>query len=165
MIEELIKNLRLLPHPEGGFYRETYRSEGTIPQSALEGYGGDRNHSTAIYFLLTEGNFSAFHRIRQDEIWHHYLGGAIEVHVIDPDGEYTKHLVGKDFEQDQEPQLVVKGGCWFASRVASGTQYALAGCTVAPGFDFEDFEMARRDELANLFPAHASVIKELTHPT
>lgn len=158
----LIKKLGLQPHPEGGFYKETYRSQAEIPQHALDGYPGSRNCCTGIYFLLTAGNFSAFHKIRQDEMWHHYQGGAVEVHVIEPDGNYTLHKLGKDMGQDEAPQLVVPGGCWFASRVANGAEYALTGCTVAPGFDFEDFVLAKRENLINAFPGYENIITELT---
>lgn len=162
-IDYIRKHLNLLPHPEGGFYKEVYRSKETIPLSALpKGYSGDRNHSTSIYFLLTSDNFSAFHRIKQDEIWNFYTGDPLYVHVIDPEGNYTRHELGLDFENGAQPQFVVPGGCWFASSVKEGGQFSLVGCTVAPGFDFEDFELAEYQELADLYPKHDSVIKALT---
>ena len=160
--ESLAQQLQLLPHPEGGYYRETYRSTAAIPQSALPGYLGDRHHSTAIYFLLTAGNFSAFHRIRQDEVWHFYSGDPVEVIEISPEGTLTITELGTDFAAGQVPQHVVPGGAWFGSRVKAGGEYGLTGCTVAPGFDFADFELAERSMLNEMFPEHASLIAGLT---
>jgi len=162
-ITYLRETFELLPHPEGGFFRETYRSAGTIPHQALNpAFTGDRNYSTAIYFLLTSGNFSAFHRIRQDEVWHFYGGSPLYVHVIDPAGNYTRHEVGMDIARGAVPQLVVPAGCWFASSVTEKDAYSFVGCTVAPGFDFADFELAERKALTREFPQHAEVIARLT---
>ena len=160
--ESLAQQLQLLPHPEGGYYRETYRSTVAIPQSALPGYLGDRHHSTAIYFLLTAGNFSAFHRIRQDEVWHFYSGDPVEVIEISPEGTLTITELGTDIAGGQAPQHVVPGGAWFGSRVKAGGEYGLTGCTVAPGFDFADFELAERSMLTGMFPEHTSLIAGLT---
>jgi predicted cupin superfamily sugar epimerase len=159
-IQDLVDRLDLLPHPEGGYYKETYRSDlSQLPPGALA-IKEKRNLSTAIYFLLTKGNFSAFHRIKQDELWHHYMGHAIAVHTISPEGKYYKLLLGKDLAKGELPQHVVKGGTWFASE--SLGDYSLAGCTVAPGFDFSDFELPPRDLLLELFPQHREVILSLT---
>ena len=107
-IDEIVKELGLEKHPEGGFYKETYRSEGTIKASCLpEHYNGIRNYSTCIYFLLTSNNFSAFHKIKQDEIWHFYSGSPISIHVISKLGIYKKHVIGADLENGMLPQLVV----------------------------------------------------------
>jgi uncharacterized protein len=159
---QLIDRLELLPHPEGGYYRETYRSKGLIPQSALEGFEGDRNFSTAIYFMLTSESFSALHRIKQDEVWHFYTGSPLHVHVIDAKGNYTKNLVGINISNGEVPQLVVKAGDWFGASVADRNSFSLVGCTVAPGFDFKDFEMGTREQLKALFPQHAEIIQRLT---
>lgn len=162
-IQYLVKKLKLEPHPEGGFFRETYRSQDEIPQDVLQGkYDGPRNISTTIYFLLTSDNFSAFHRIKQDEIWHFYLGSPISLHVISDKGIYTRHCIGNDFEKGQFPQFTVKGGDWFASEVEESNSFALAGCTVSPGFDFADFEMASQESLITLYPAHHKIITKLT---
>jgi predicted cupin superfamily sugar epimerase len=162
-VNKLVENLRLLPHPEGGFFKEVYRSEKIIPREALPGdFSGDRSYCTSIYFLLTSKNYSAFHRIKQDEIWHFYGGTALSVHVIDKKGNYTEHKVGMDFRDGEAPQLVVPAGCWFASSVAKKDSYAFVGCTVAPGFDFEDFELAKRSTLTALYPKLANVIHRLT---
>lgn len=145
--------LDLQPHPEGGYYRETYRSRETMD------FGGIHNVSTCIYFLLTEDTFSAFHRIRQDEIWHFYDGSTLLLHTISPEGEYRCVRIGNEFENGDVPQFVVTAGTWFAAEVPQG--YALTGCTVAPGFDFLDFELAETESLSGLFPLHRSVIERL----
>jgi len=160
---EVIKALGLEPHPEGGFFKETYRSSGKIPKAALgEDFAGDRNYCTAICFLLLPGNFSAFHRLRQDEIWHYYSGSPVYVHVIDKQGNYTRHTVGSDIKNGEVPQLTVRAGCWFASSVKEGSGYSLTGCTVSPGFDFADFELAKREELVKAYPQHEQIIRQLT---
>ena len=162
-IAKLIQHLGLLPHPEGGYYRETYRSNGTIEKP--DGFAGERNFSTAIYFLLTAGNFSAFHRIKADEVWHFYDGSPASIHVIDTSGAYTLHKLGIDFSKGEVPQLVVKAGDWFGSSVEEGGSYSLVGCTVAPGFDFNDFEMGDRTELMKSYPQHREIIERLTRNT
>ncbi len=162
-IQNLVENLELLPHPEGGFYKEVYRSKKVIAKDALpDNFSGNRNYCTSIYFLLTSENFSAFHRIKQDEIWHFYGGSSLSVHVIDEDGNYAEHKVGMNFSAGEQPQLVVPAGCWFASSVAKKDSYAFVGCTVAPGFDFDDFELAARSELTEEYPQHSSIIHRLT---
>lgn len=159
----IIEQLGLSPHPEGGYFKETYRSEGTIPKSVLPSqYQGDRNYATSIYFLLTSGNFSAFHKILQDEQWHFYAGSPILVHMISPDGLYSKVKVGSDLDKDEVPQFTVPGGFWFASEVIAADHWALAGCTVSPGFDFFDFTLAAREDLTRQFPKHKEIIHRLT---
>ena len=134
-----------------------------LPQAALPaGFTGARAASTAIYFLLEGKNFSAFHRLRSDEVWHLYAGEALVVHVIEPDGNYSAIGLGTDLEAGQVLQAVVRAGCWFASHVADWKSFALVGCTVAPGFDFADFEMAKREELAARYPQHRELIEQLT---
>lgn len=161
--DDLIRTLRLLPHPEGGYYRETYRCAEMIPAAALPGrYQGARAMSTAIYFMLTGENFSAFHRLHSDELWHFHAGRAIEAHMIHPGGRHECITVGCDIPGGELPQVVFPAGCWFAARMKDRKGFGLVGCTVAPGFDFADFELARRDELTGLFPAHAALINEFT---
>lgn len=161
--QSIVKSLNLLPHPEGGFYKETYRSSLIIPKSVLaDNFSGDRSVCTGIYFLLTSDNFSAFHRIQQDEMWHYYSGSPLLVHIIDPKGHYSEIEVGLDFDNGQQPQFVVPAGCWFASSVKEENSFSLVGCTVAPGFDFDDFELASFDMLSNKFPQHQQIIKKLT---
>jgi predicted cupin superfamily sugar epimerase len=110
-------------------------------------FTGARAASTAIYFLLEGKNFSAFHRLRSDEVWHFYVGTPLVVHVIEPEGTYSSIELGRDLEAGQVPQAVVRAGCWFASHVADWNSFAVVGCTVAPGFEFADFEMGKRREL------------------
>jgi predicted cupin superfamily sugar epimerase len=162
-VQEIVEKLNLLPHPEGGFYKETYRSEGQISQGSLnENFSGKRSYCTAIYFLLTKDNFSAFHKIKQDEMWHFYAGSPLTVHMIDKEGNYSKQLIGNNFSKNELPQFVVPKDSWFASCVEDGKEYALVGCTVSPGFDFDDFELANRDLLVKKYPNHKNIITKLT---
>ena len=157
-----IEKLKLEAHPEGGYFRQTYKSDLLIAREALPGFAGARAASTAIYFLLEGKNFSAFHRLRSDELWHFYAGSPLAVHVIDPAGSYSSILLGNDVEAGQTFQAVVRAGCWFASHVADWKSWALVGCTVAPGFEFGDFEMAKRVELSAQYPQHREMIEKLT---
>jgi predicted cupin superfamily sugar epimerase len=158
----LIKTLGLKPHPEGGFYAETYRSSDHIPANIFNGrYGGPRSVCTAIYYLVTAGNFSAFHRIKSDEIWHFYAGQPLDLHLLSG-GLHQQIKIGNQMERGELPQYVVPAGTWFASGPAEGSQYSLLGCTVSPGFDFSDFELADRDQLTKEYPQHAEVIAKFT---
>ena len=158
-----IQTLSLQPHPEGGFYRQTYKADLVLPREALPPqFSGPRAACTAIYFLLDGENFSAFHRLRSDELWHFYIGGPLAVHVINEDGHYSEIHLGTDPKAGQVLQSLVKAGCWFASRLRDPKSYALVGCTVAPGFDFEDFELAKRTELIECYPQHQQLIEKLT---
>lgn len=162
-VEQIIKQLNLSPHPEGGYYKETYRSTGQIDKPSLpEVYGSERNYCTGIYFLLTSDTFSAFHKINQDEMWHFYQGTTIELHIISESGVHTKHLIGTNFDRGEVPQLVVPGNHWFAAKVIEKDSFALVGCTVSPGFSFEDFVLPTRTELLQLFPQHVDVITEFS---
>ena len=160
--QSYIESLQMQPHPEGGFFRESYRSEQTMEVPAPGGGTQQRNVCTAIYFLLEAGNFSAFHRIKSDEIWHFYAGQALEVLELLPDGELCCTRLGSDILRGEIPQYVVPADTWFASRVVDGGTFSLVGCTVAPGFDFADFQLARRQELLEIFPQHRQIITELT---
>jgi uncharacterized protein len=158
-----IKKLNLESHPEGGFYRQTYKADLVLPHQALPPtFTGPRPVSTAIYFLLEGKSFSAFHRLRSDELWHFYAGAPLVVHVIGESGEYSRILLGSDPDAGEELQAVVKAGCWFASHVADAKSFALVGCTVAPGFDFADFELAKREKLTRLYPQHRELIEKFT---
>ncbi|MEQ8910626.1 MAG: cupin domain-containing protein [Vicingaceae bacterium] len=154
-----VKKLNLQAHPEGGFYKETYRS---LIQGEFDGFSNKRNLSTGIYFLLDSDSFSAFHRIKSDEMWHHYEGSALTVHMIHEDGEYRKQKIGKNVDQGEVPQFVVPANVWFASEIEEEKGYALVGCTVAPGFDFADFELADK-KLKTIFPQHRKLIVRLSH--
>jgi uncharacterized protein len=158
-----IEKLGLIAHPEGGHYCETYRSQLVIAKEALPPqFHGPRLVSTAIYFLLEGENFSAFHRLRSDELWHFYAGSPFVVHVIEGDGSHTEISIGDNPDAGERLQAVVKAGCWFASHIRNPESFALAGCTVSPGFDFEDFELGRRAELTRLYPQHRELIQQLT---
>ncbi len=160
-----IERLDLRPHPEGGYFRETYRAGETIAPPALpERFGGARAFSTAVYFLLTRDAFSAFHRIRSDELWHFYAGDAVTLVILDADGKgaLTTASLGRDPVRGDSPQVVIPAGAWFAAEVASQGEFALVGCTVAPGFDFADFELGERVQLVQRYPHHRGVIERLT---
>jgi predicted cupin superfamily sugar epimerase len=158
-----IDGLQLRRHPEGGWFRETYRSEEVMSHAALPPrFGGDRAFSTAIYFLLDGDDFSALHRLKQDEVFHFYDGSALTLHVIDPLGSYSMVQIGRDLAAGAFPQAVVKAGCLFGAAVSDPRTFALVGCTVAPGFDFADFEMPDRQELLRKLPQHRQVIERLT---
>lgn len=158
----LIEKLQLESHPEGGYFKETYRSEGIIPADALPGFDGDRNYATAIYFLLLDDNFSAFHRIKSDETWHFYTGTPIVVTEIGTDGTLMETTLGADIADGQVFQYTVKAGHYFASEVLGRQGFALVGCTVAPGFDFRDFDMPDRQHLTDAFPHLRETIERLT---
>ncbi len=158
-----IDRLGLVRHPEGGHYRESYRSHESIARSHLpERLSGDRSFSTAIYFLLPGDEFSAFHRIKQDEVWHFYEGSTLTIHVIDPKGEYSRIALGRRIERGEALQAMVTAGYLFGASVDDPASYALVGCTVAPGFDFDDLEVPRREALLAQYPQHRAIIERLT---
>ena len=160
---EWIDRLRLAPHPEGGWFRETYRADEEIAAAALPArFGGVRAFSTAIYFLLDAPAVSALHRIRSDEVWHFYRGDALTVFTIAADGVLGTSRLGADPGHGETFQLVVRGGTWFGAALDRDDAFALVGCTVAPGFDFADFELAERAELIARFPQHRAMIERLT---
>ena len=162
-VETLVKELHLLPHPEGGYYKETYRSKGKITQACLSpDFKGDRNMATGIYFLIEKGNFSALHKIKSDETWHFYYGDALEVIEINEVGNLTITKIGSNLSKGETFQYTVKANTWFGSRVSEKGSFSLVGCTVYPGFDFNDFELAKRLDLIKQFPQHNQLISELT---
>ena len=163
-INDIIEKFDLNQHPEGGYFKETYRSSGSITNENLStDFTGDRNYSTGIYFLLTSDSFSAFHKINQDEMWHFYLGTTLKLHMISPKGEYSYVLIGNKIIDNEVPQFVVPAQYWFAAEVLEKNSYAFTGYTVAPGFDFKDFVLPERKELVDLFPQHEEIITRLTH--
>lgn len=155
--KEIIQQLQLQPHPEGGWYRETYRSADTL----VNKNGAKRNVCTAIYFLLEEKDKSHFHRIESDETWFFHSGETLEVIMIE-DGELRTVLLGNNLSKGEMPQFTVPARTWFAAKIKSGTGYSLVSCTVAPGFDFLDFELAEREKLSNEFSELKDVIREFT---
>jgi uncharacterized protein len=156
---EWIRRLGLVPHPEGGHYRETYRAAASVTGPGMT---DPRPASTAIYFLLEAPEISALHRLRSDELWHFHLGAALRVSELTPDGVLREHRLGVDVEAGEQPQAVIPAGSWFGARVAADTGFALVSCTVAPGFDFADFELARRATLRARYAAHTDTIDALT---
>ncbi len=158
-----IDKLQLTAHVEGGAFREVYRSELVLPKAALPlFFQGARAASTSIYFLLEKGQFSAFHRIASDELWHFHFGDPLLIYEIGHNGRMIEHLLGPDPEKGQSFQAVVRAGSWFASVPAADSEYALVGCTVAPGFDFTEFELAEREALTAQHPEYAAIIQTLT---
>lgn len=156
-VKELIHKLQLLPHPEGGFYRETYRSDESINTDN----GKVRNISTAIYYLLENEDRSLFHRIQSDELWFFHQGQALEINVI-RDNQLDTILLGNDIEKGEVPQAIIPANRWFASSIKNSSGYSLVSCTVAPGFDFTDFELANRETLIQQYPHLKNSIEKYT---
>lgn len=158
--EEVIATLQLQPHPEGGFFAETFRAA-DLPFALPE--RGPRSASTAIYFLLRTQDFSALHTVKSDEVWHYYCGDPLELSCFDAAGRYRQVQLGGNLLQGERPQHVVKSGELQGARVLPGPHgFVLCGCTVAPGFDFADFAMPARAELLALLPDYAELVTRLT---
>jgi uncharacterized protein len=163
---QLIEKYELRSHPEGGHYLETYRSCEKIEKAALPTrFTGERYFATAIYFLLEGKQYSAFHRIQSDELWHFYAGGGLHIYVLHPDGRGEVLKLGDDLENGYSFQHMVPAGSWFASKPVSENAFTFVGCTVAPGFDFADFELAEREQLLNEYPEYTDWINRLTRST
>ena len=160
--DELIRHLGLVPHPkEGGFFRETYRSAQSYSGLPTR-YHGPRSAGTAIYYLLTPTTFSALHRLQSDEIFHFYLGDPVRMLQLDPDGQGRTVVLGSDVLNGQHLQIVVPRGIWQGSLLEPGGAFALLGCTVAPGFEYIDYEAGNRQALLAQYPVFADLIKKLT---
>lgn len=156
----LARHFNMQPHPEGGYFVETYRSTGLIPAQALpEKFGAQRVYSTTILYLLEGGDKSCLHRIRQDEGWHFYLGGPLRLVIISPAGDLQEIRLGQDILAGEQVQYTVPAGYWFGATPLPGAAYSFVGCTVAPGFEFADFELGKTDELTELFPHLQDVIR------
>ncbi len=155
--DKIIQSLNLKPHPEGGFYRETYRGPSPIP-----GFKPQRVFSTAIYYLLVPGSVSKMHRIVSDEMVHFYLGDSVTWVLLGSNGDFQKIVLGQGMEQGQQVQLLIPAGTWFGGYLNEGGNFALMGTTVAPGFEFEDFVLGDREKLLRLFPHAAEEIQRLT---
>jgi hypothetical protein len=159
----IIKNLGLKKHIEGGYFSETYRSEEILDKNCLpEKFDGERNLTTSIYFLLTGDDFSAFHKLKADEVWHFYEGSALNIYVIDENGNLKINKLGSSIDKGESFQIVVKLGQWFAAGISKNDSYCLAGCTVSPGFDFKDFELGNREHMVKLYPKNKILIEKLT---
>ena len=163
-VEALRGLLGLTPHPvEGGYFNETYRSDEQLPAAALPPrYGAPRALGTAIYYLLTPDTFSALHRLASDEIFHFYLGDPVEMLQLHPDGSHRVVLTGPDLEAGQRPQVIVPRHIWQGARLIPGGRHALLGTTVAPGFDYTDYETAQRPHLLTTHPQARNLITALT---
>jgi hypothetical protein len=160
-LETVIKELNLRPHPEGGYFCETYRSAETIGTGGLpDRYGGGRAFGTSIFYLLNSHDKSHFHRLKSDELWYFHLGATIVLHVIDPRQGYRPVELGPDLAGGEQLQWVIPAGSWFAAEVKGQTGFALAGCAVFPGFDFADFEMGNRYALLAEYPGLSEVIRK-----
>lgn len=156
-----IQKLQLNKHPEGGYFREIYRSGEFISIDAAKN-NLKRNVSTSIYFLLEGAQISKFHRLKSDELWHFYDGGSVKVYVIDEKGKLTEIVLGRKTESGEVFQTVIKKNNWFAAEVMNKRSFSLIGCTVSPGFDFSDFELADREDLLECFPKYKSLILQFT---
>jgi predicted cupin superfamily sugar epimerase len=162
--KRIVERFGLSPHPEGGYYREIYRSPLTLRHPAVpQDRAAERAAGTHIYFMLVDRQISALHRVRwSDEIWHLYAGGPLELHTLDAAGNHARRILTTDLERG-EPTAVVAADCWQAARLAEDAGWAFGGCTVAPGFDFADFEMPPAASLIERHPAHEALIRALTH--
>lgn len=158
-----IKKLKLAPHPEGGYFREVYRSEEFVEKNCLPArYGGSRAFSTSIYFLLKKGQKSLLHKLKSDEIWHFYDGSSVKLYTIDSKGKILQGLLGRNIDAWESMQLAIKRGYWFCAEVLDVNSFSLFGCTVAPGYDFSDFKLGDRAKLLQLYPQHEELIKKFT---
>ena len=158
-----IDKLRLKQHPEGGYYREVYRSDEAIAQSCLPArYSGKRSFSTSIYFLLSGKDVSKFHRLKSDELWHFHAGSTLIIHIISPGGRYSAIRLSGTTDKGQAFQCAIRRNHWFGATVNNTKSFALVGRTVAPGFDFDDFKMAEKQELLRLCPGRKRIINKLT---
>jgi predicted cupin superfamily sugar epimerase len=162
-VRRIVERFELVPHPEGGYFREVYRSATRLEHPGIPaGVPAERTAGTLIYFLLSGKDFSAFHRVRfSDEIWHLYAGGPLELHLIDADGRLERRELTSNVLEG-EPTAMVPAGTWQSARLAEGASFALGGCSVAPGFDYEDFEMPTAGELIKRYPRHEATIRSLT---
>jgi predicted cupin superfamily sugar epimerase len=161
---EIIEMLNLKPLPtEGGLFAEMYRSDEMIPGDALPPrYSSERCFATAIYYMLPPGSFSAMHRLKSDEIFHFYLGDPVTMLLLYPDGSSDVITLGKDIAKGERVQVVVPRGVWQGMFLNDGGEFALMGTTVSPGFEYEDFELGKRDELVKRYPDRQEMIAGLT---
>lgn len=157
---EIIERYRLKQHPEGGWFCETYLSPDSITAPERFGAGARRPSATGIYYLLEAGDFSSFHRIKSDETWLYHSGGPLSLHVINANGTLTTRTLGNPFDFDS--QITIPAGLWFAAEVGGADSYALVSCYVSPGFTYQDWELANRDDLVARYSQHETLIRRLT---
>ncbi len=156
-----IQKLNLIAHPEGGYFKEVYRSDESIEVNALpKRFSGSRNFATSIYFLLEGKQFSAFHKIESDETWHFYAGASMTLMMINETGNYSEAIIGNNLDNYEHLQFTIKRNTWFAAKVNNENSFSLLGCTVAPGFDFSDFVLAEKTALLNTFSQHEAIITQ-----
>ena len=163
--EYWIEKLQLQSHPEGGYFRKSYRATESIQAVHLPNrFNGDRSFSTAIYYLLKGEQFSAFHRLKSDELWHFYSGSSLTIYLLNQEGVLVELQLGDDFDAGESFQLVVPANTWLAARCGRKDSYSLVGSTVAPGFDFIDLDFANRQDLIKEYPENTAIISQLTQP-
>jgi len=159
----IIDKFKLEPHIEGGWFKRSFQSEQQLSKDSLINcFTGTRYVTTSIYYLLPKGEISAFHQLLQYETWHYYAGDPIIIHWFDENGNHQSIVLGNDYEKGQIPQLTIQPNTFFAAELAPESEFAFVGCSVAPGFDFDDFSLAEKDELLSLYPEHADIIARLT---
>ncbi len=163
-VNEIINRFKLQPHPEGGHYARNYTSELSVTSLHPERYNGEpRKAGSSIYYLLRGNEYSAFHSLKSDEIWHYYKGSQVKIHMIDSSGNLTTYILGNSFENSQAMfQVTIPANNWFAAEVLDKQSFSFVGCTVSPGFEFKDFKLADRDALAAQFPNHSEIINTFT---
>ncbi len=158
-----ISKLDLTPHPEGGYFKEIYRAGEIYEADFLpERYNSNRAFSTSIYFLLESNQVSTFHKLKSDEIWHFYDGSPVTIFCIEKKGNFRQIKLGQNLEAGEVLQTVIKRDTWFGAKVNGKNSFTFVGCTVSPGFDFDDFELGERENLIRQFPQHKNIIEELT---
>lgn len=161
--EYFIKQLNLEKHPEGGFYKRIYQSEEVISKDKLpDRYNSDRFYSTSIYYLLNGNDVSKFHRLKSDEIWHYYFGSSAIIHIIDNLGNYSLKKLGLNLEENENFQVAIPKNSYFAAEVIEKNSFIIVGCTVSPGFDFEDFELTSKEKLLEKYPKHSKLIEKFS---
>jgi hypothetical protein len=162
--KDWITKLELIPHPEGGYFREVYRSNEKINVNGLPSrYLAERTFATSIYYLLESGQFSSFHKLKSDETWHFYTGSPIIIYLISRSGHFKKVILGNEIDKNQLLQYTIERETWFAAEPLEKHSFSLVGCNVYPGFEFDDFELGKRDHLLASFPEHSELILRLTN--
>lgn len=158
-----IKHLHLQPHPEGGFFREVYRSNLEVDKNSLPiGYSGNRRLSTSIYYLLRSGDISKLHRLKSDELWYYHFGSSLRIVMIDQEGKRHNSVLGTKLEKAENPQLIIPAGTIFGAEVVEADSFCLMACMVSPGFEFDDFEIFDTEELLQIYPKHTELIKKFS---
>ncbi len=159
--EYWIKHLNLKPHPEGGFFREIYRSHMEAHHKNLPyGYKGTRRFSTSIYYFLRSGDISRFHRLRSDEVWYFHYGSSVKIILINQEGKRYSKLLGPRPDRAEKPQVIIPAGTIFGAEITESNSFGLYGCMVTPGFEFDDFEIFSKEDLIQAYPKHADIIEK-----